>query len=408
MFPYIFLFIFGIIHSFPKPVRLNAVYKFDGKLNPTYGMYYGSQSISMFRVEFNFNTNHLIFFENSDFGMDGLDCDIANGCVESKYTEEMLYPHGLRMIDTTKSTLALMLPQIPEINPLNSDYVEFNLYKSKTLKIQNIIGLNPKSLFWEFISKKYDAPFYNLKFNSEFFMKNSMEIKDNPDSIKSTIDLFLEPNSAVGYKEEMINKISFSNVKMKFGDKLNTNKEPFFSYNSEYIFRVNKVEYQAFVNQLKSEICIDQSHCEDSTDVFGNMSGNSKLVFVFPNSDELSEKREPFQVEFFSNELFYFDLHNKLCFNFDFFVSNDVASRSTDLEFGLLFLKMVELELGYFSPIKKLVLYIRNREFKNKSVVYHTYLIVSFLFSIFIVTLIFLFMKPTSKFSESSYRSSFF
>lgn len=401
------LYLAHLMSFLPQSVSINAIYTFESELTPTFGIYYGHSSKQMVRVEFNFSTQQILFFEENDFGNSGIECSSDFGCEFTGEQEYVTEFKGEKYLKTSLAKIPVKLPQIMELENEIQKKLTFNLYQMGKYRIANVIGLGSKSRFWEYVSLKYQIPNFSIRLESNFKMNSVDQILQSYDQIYTKLQFFIEPNSTPGYRELLSNNIGFRSVKLVYGNISPLNKELVFSLNEPFIFKISPVDYLVLVEELKKEICPDPNQCESKTDLYGNLSGKSKLDFIFPLIDEF-QSRKPFAVNFFVNELFYVNQQNKIAFNFGVLKLSSPKYAYSTVELGLLFLNKCVLEIGYSDNSKLLTLTISYKDFTKKQSVYFLYVCTSLFFSLLLVSLLAIFLGPSKTSSSQSYSNSVF
>lgn len=383
---FILLVLFQIVQSALKPVVLNAIYSLNQELIPTFGFYYGLQSLQMIRVEFDFSMQQIMMFEDVDYTMEGVECAPDFGCEISDQVEYVTDPKVGKMLPTSVAQLPLKLPYTTDADGDRKYSLRFNLYRGRKMKARNVIGLHAKSEFWEYIGRRYGKSCYNMRLAVECKSKEVDHLLEFPEDIHTKITVFDEfETSDQMYRETITDEIAFSSIQVSYGLISQLTKQPVFSLNQPYLFRINEREYNQFVSQLKEQICVDPKTCETETDMFGNLSGKERLSFVFSTSDE--PLKTSFKLDFFVRDMIFIGENKKIKYNFAPFPDYVTGNFNSIIELGLLFLTRCNLQL-MVSRNSKMVLTISERTMQVQPKIYHAYLIVSAVLSVAVTFLI--------------------
>lgn len=378
---FIILLLFGVVRNALRPVVLNAIYSLDQELIPTFGFYYGLQSLQMIRVEFDFAMQQIVMFEDIDFTMEGVDCVPEFGCEMSDLVEYIADPKVGKMVPTTVARFPLKFPCTTDAEGDQRYGLRFNLYRGRKMKVRNVIGLHARSPFWEYVSRRYGKSCYTLKLTVDCKSREVDRLLEFPEDIHTQITVFdeFEASDQI-YRETITDELAFSSIQVSFGLISQLSKQPVFSINQPYLFRINEREYLQFVGQLKEQICVDPKACETENDMFGNLSGKGRLSFLFSTTDEPLKTSS--KIDFFVRDMIFIGEDKRIRYNFASFTEYSTANNvNSVIELGLLFLTRCNLQL-MVSRTGQMTLAVSERTRRVEPRVHRVYLAVAALLSV--------------------------
>lgn len=388
----------AVVSGLPE-IRMNAIYSAQPVFNATFGLYYMYTNRQAFRAEIDFEeTLSIIRHDRSDVCLDSLVCSTFTYCDIDGQTVQVFDKRTGVYLPTNPAKIFISLPDTIDegVQHPRRAYraYPFNLYTGKAL-IRNMVGMAPKSGFWEHLAQVYGQSSYYVRFDVNFDMQTAGEVAEQPEDVRTSLVFFPATPDRTILREELQSGLEFKNVMLSMGE-TEMLTEASVNLNNPHLFSLSPLHFQGFVYAVKLAICKDPFKCTSATDLEEESRRSGFMRLHFPNSDS-GKGSWGHTVLFPVERVFYVNHTGVLCWNFGEIPEGRAQGKGRHLELGLMFLREVTLYLHYSQTDNKLNAVLAPRMDAKRTSAYISLTLAALIGSLAATVVLYLALGPPTK-----------
>lgn len=259
------------------------------------------------------------------------------------------------------------------------------------------LGLDSESPIWTYWADnlRYKSEHVNdnyilLSFRFDLPSNKALALKEKYSEIVSEVKFIqdIDHSNKMAFYDKIKHFYLPKNLYLHFDDTERLLRNVGFDYESPYILEYTSFKkYSEMIQMIKELICLEPAKCIKEEDLKLSFDKNEKLLLNFAYYNPIDNSMQYFKVKFNLYELFYTrdnDPEKLLYFNINYREKEDYTSKKNIENYmGLLFLKKINLVVGYNPASENFILYLINDRPIRKiyELVYLYLLIISILVS---------------------------